>query len=128
MRQDLRASDRAVPGLPDSRIGVDEHLAHAGVDVVDIDPDDAEALEPRPLTRDELHVAFARRATAPAWFSTGLMDEACPPSTTFGAYHAYAGPKDIQVWDYNGHEAGGSEDLVIALALAPLLAPGRWPC
>jgi cephalosporin-C deacetylase len=61
-------------------------------------------------------VAFARRATAPAWFSTGLLDEACPPSTAFGAYHAYAGPKDIQVWDYNGHEAGGSEDLAIALA------------
>ena len=58
MRRDLRASDRAVPGLSDSRIGLDEHLTHAGVDVVDIDPDDAEALEPRPLTRDELHVAF----------------------------------------------------------------------
>ena len=26
-----------------------------------------------------------------------------------------AGPKHIQVWDYNGHEAGGPEDLAIAL-------------
>lgn len=60
-------------------------------------------------------VGFAGRASAPAWFSTGLMDEVCPPSTAFGAYHAYAGPKRIAVWDYNGHEAGGSTDLEIVL-------------
>ncbi|HEY4018656.1 MAG TPA: acetylxylan esterase [Pseudonocardiaceae bacterium] len=60
-------------------------------------------------------VGFAGRATAPAWFSTGLMDDICPPSTAFGAYHAYAGPKKIAVWDYNGHEAGGSADLDIVL-------------
>jgi cephalosporin-C deacetylase len=61
-------------------------------------------------------VGFARRAAAPAWFSTGLMDDMCPPSTAFGAYHAYAGPKQIKVWEYNGHDAGGPEDLVTALA------------
>jgi len=61
-------------------------------------------------------IGFARRAAAPAWFSTGLMDEVCPPSTVFGAYHAYAGPKQIQVWEYNGHDAGGSEDLRIVLS------------
>ena len=61
-------------------------------------------------------IGFARRAAAPAWFSTGLMDEVCPPSTVFGAYHAYAGPKQIQVWEYNGHDAGGSEDLAIVLS------------
>lgn len=60
-------------------------------------------------------VGFASRAQAPAWFSTGLMDDVCPPSTAFGAYHAYAGPKRIAVWDYNGHEAGGSADLDIVL-------------
>lgn len=71
-------------------------------------------------------VGFARRATAPAWFSTGLMDDMCPPSTAFGAYHAYAGPKHLQVWDYNGHEAGGPEDLAIALAeFRTLLMPYR---
>ncbi len=51
-------------------------------------------------------VNFARRATAPAWFSTALMDEVCPPSTVFGAYNAYAGEKRIEVWPYNGHEGG----------------------
>jgi cephalosporin-C deacetylase len=67
-------------------------------------------------------IAFAGRSAAPAWFSTGLMDEVCPPSTAFAAYHAYAGPKYINVWEYNGHEAGGSEDLAVVLsAFRPLL-------
>ncbi|GAA1283504.1 acetylxylan esterase [Planotetraspora silvatica] len=60
-------------------------------------------------------IAFAQRATAPAWFSTGLMDQVCPPSTAFAAYHAYAGRKEIRAWEFNGHEAGGSLDLEIAL-------------
>jgi cephalosporin-C deacetylase len=49
---------------------------------------------------------FAPRATAPALFSVGLMDEICPPSTVFAAYNHYAGPKEIRVWAFNGHEAG----------------------
>ena len=39
------------------------------------------------------------------------MDDVCPPSTAFGAFHAYGGPKQIQAWEYNGHDAGGSDDL-----------------
>lgn len=66
-------------------------------------------------------VGFASRAVAPAWFSTGLMDDICPPSTAFGAYHAYAGPKQIAVWDYNGHDAGGSADLEIVLSAFAVL-------
>jgi cephalosporin-C deacetylase len=49
---------------------------------------------------------FAPRAMAPVLFSVGLMDEICPPSTVFAAYNHYAGPKEIRVWPYNGHEAG----------------------
>ena len=60
-------------------------------------------------------VNFARRATAPTWFSAALMDEICPPSTVFGAYNAYAGPKQIDVWPYNGHEGGGVDDDLITL-------------
>ncbi|MDQ7805716.1 alpha/beta fold hydrolase [Amycolatopsis sp. A133] len=56
-------------------------------------------------------VGFASRAEAPAWFSVGLTDGIVPPSTVFGAYHAYRGPKEIAVWDYSGHEAGGADDL-----------------
>jgi len=49
---------------------------------------------------------LARRATAPALFSVALMDETCPPSTVFAAYNAYAGPKEIAVYEYNDHEGG----------------------
>jgi cephalosporin-C deacetylase len=61
-------------------------------------------------------LGFAARATAPAWFSAGLMDGVCPPSTAFGAYHAYAGAKHIDLWSYNGHDAGGPEDQAAVLS------------
>ena len=61
-------------------------------------------------------LGFAARAAAPAWFAAGLMDGVCPPSTAFGAYHAYAGPKHINLWEYNGHDAGGPEDLAAVLS------------
>jgi cephalosporin-C deacetylase len=51
-------------------------------------------------------VNFAARADAPSCFSVALMDSVCPPSTVFAAYNHYAGPKDISVWPYNGHEGG----------------------
>jgi len=49
---------------------------------------------------------LAGRATAPALFSVALMDSICPPSTVFGAYHEYAGRKDILVYEFNDHEGG----------------------
>ena len=49
---------------------------------------------------------FAVRATAPALYSVGLMDTTCPPSTVFGSFNHYAGPKEIRVWPYNKHEGG----------------------
>lgn len=57
-------------------------------------------------------VNFAARAKAHALFSTGLMDEICPPSTVFAAYNHYQGPKDIRVWRYNHHEGGASYQTV----------------
>ncbi|MFJ9542291.1 acetylxylan esterase [Streptomyces sp. NPDC101225] len=73
-------------------------------------------------------LAFARRATAPAWFSAGLRDEVCPPVTTIAAYHAYAGPRQLRLWEFNGHDAGGSEDLAIALgAFRALLKTSSRP-
>ncbi|MFJ8870006.1 acetylxylan esterase [Streptomyces sp. NPDC102473] len=56
-------------------------------------------------------INFAARATAPAWFSAGLMDRICPSSTVFAAYHAYAGPAELEVFTYNGHEGGAEYDL-----------------
>jgi cephalosporin-C deacetylase len=49
---------------------------------------------------------LARRARPPALFSVALMDRICPPSTVFGAYDAYAGAKDILVYEFNDHEGG----------------------
>lgn len=58
-------------------------------------------------------VNFARRATAPALFSTGLQDQIAPPSTVFAAFNAYGAPgsagaldKDIVVYPFNDHEGG----------------------
>jgi cephalosporin-C deacetylase len=53
-------------------------------------------------------VVFAARAGAPALFSVGLMDQVCPPSTVYAAYHAYAGPRELTVFPFNGHEGGGA--------------------
>jgi len=62
-------------------------------------------------------IAFSGRAPAPAWFSTGLMDDICPPSTVFAAYNEYAADKKIAVWPYNGHDAGGSHDTAHCLEI-----------
>jgi cephalosporin-C deacetylase len=51
-------------------------------------------------------VNFAKRATAPALFSVALMDQVCPPSTVYAAYHAYAGAKEMVVYPFNDHEGG----------------------
>ena len=50
---------------------------------------------------------LARRAMAPALFSTALMDLVCPPSTVFAAYNHWAGgDKRIEVYPFNDHEGG----------------------
>jgi cephalosporin-C deacetylase len=53
-------------------------------------------------------VNHARRATAPALFSVGLMDDVTPASTVFAAHNHYAGEKAIEVYAFNGHEGGGT--------------------
>jgi cephalosporin-C deacetylase len=60
-------------------------------------------------------VNFARRASAPALFSAALMDATCPPSTVYAAFHRYAGPRRMLLWEYNGHEGGGILDEALAL-------------
>ena len=50
---------------------------------------------------------LAARVTPPGLFSVGLMDTICPPSTVYAAYNHYAGPKEMVVYPYNGHENGG---------------------
>jgi len=52
-------------------------------------------------------VNFAARAKAPALFSVAMMDTICPPSSVYGAFNAYAGPKEMAVYTFNDHEGGG---------------------
>ena len=59
---------------------------------------------------------LASLATAPALFSVALMDQTCPPSTGFAAYHAYAGPKTLEVYPFNGHEGGEAHHRSLQLA------------
>jgi len=53
-------------------------------------------------------VHFAARSQAATIFSAALMDDVCPPSTVYGAYHAWAGPKTIESYTFNNHEGGGT--------------------
>jgi cephalosporin-C deacetylase len=63
------------------------------------------------------------RATAPALFSVGLMDEVCPPSTVYAAFNRYGGPKEIVAYPFNDHEGGeGFHEVVKLRWLAQRLA------
>ncbi|MFF0744926.1 acetylxylan esterase [Streptomyces sp. NPDC004111] len=77
-------------------------------------------------TLDHVDTALlASRASAPALFSIALMDDVCPPSTCFAAYHRYAGPKDVRVYEFNGHEGGGGHHRREQLSwVRALLSPG----
>jgi len=74
-------------------------------------------------------VSFARRATAPALFSVGLMDPICPPSTVYAAYNHYGTlaegvDKEIEVYEFNEHEGGGGHQFVRQLPWLAALAGG----
>lgn len=63
-------------------------------------------------------VNLARRITAPALFSTALMDAVCPPSTVFAAFNEVPGPKEIEVYEWDGHDGGRTFFDVTALEFA----------
>lgn len=62
-------------------------------------------------------VNFAVRNQTPALFSVGLRDGITPASTVFAEYNHHAGPKDLRVWQFNGHEGGDSAQVAEQLAL-----------
>ena len=56
-------------------------------------------------------VNFAKRATAPAQFSVGLMDPVCPPSTVYAARNHWGAARggveaDVVEYAFNEHEGG----------------------
>jgi len=53
-------------------------------------------------------VHFSARSKAATLFSVALMDDVCPPSTVYGAFNAWAGPKSIESYSFNNHEGGGT--------------------
>ncbi|HEY0187731.1 MAG TPA: acetylxylan esterase [Cellulomonas sp.] len=55
-------------------------------------------------------VCAAPHVTAPCYLSAGGMDTVCPPSTVAAAANALGGDHLLEVWRYNGHEAGGPFD------------------
>ena len=112
----------AVSGLVEGLAGVAADvpfLCHyrRGAEITDVDPYGEIARYLRVHRgRDEVvfrtlsyfdGVAFARRATAPALISVGLMDTTCPPSTVYAAFNAYAGEKEMREYAFNDHEGGG---------------------
>ncbi|MDO3702779.1 acetylxylan esterase [Micromonospora sp. C28SCA-DRY-2] len=52
---------------------------------------------------------LAPRAGAPALFSVAMLDQVCPPSTCFAAYHRYGGEKELRVYEFNDHEGGEAD-------------------
>ena len=76
-------------------------------------------------------VNHAKRVTAPALFSVGLVDDITPASTVFAAFNHYAGPKQIEVYPFNGHDGGGNPALPGQAGLpgrpAPPPDPGQGP-
>ena len=64
---------------------------------------------------DSVH--HARRATAPALFSVGLMDPICPPSTVYAAFNHYAGAdRTMTVWPFADHGGGYGSNPAVQLA------------
>jgi cephalosporin-C deacetylase len=62
-------------------------------------------------------ISFAARADLPVLYSVALMDTICPPSPVFAAYNNWAGPKEIEVYPWNGHEGGGSAHIAVQLRM-----------
>lgn len=56
---------------------------------------------------------LATLANAPALFSVGLHDPICPPDTIYAAINHWNGPVDVQVWEFNTHEGGGTDNQII---------------
>jgi cephalosporin-C deacetylase len=60
---------------------------------------------------------FATRNRTPALYSVGLRDGVTPASTVFAEFNHHAGPKEIRVWPFNGHNGGGPDQTAEQLAL-----------
>ena len=112
LADDVRATMPDVPFLAHPRRAVEVTDSHPYEELAEycrVHSDRVEAVF-RTLSYIDV-VNHAKRAQAPALFSVGLADDITPPSTVFAAFNHYAGPKDIAVYEFNGHEGGGTRHL-----------------
>jgi cephalosporin-C deacetylase len=117
LRDDLAAVVAFVPFLCDfarATLITDAYPYHEIVDYLRIHRDQAASVYGVLGNFDAVN--HSRRASAPAHFSVAFMDPICPASTVYAAFNAYAGPKEITEWTFNGHEGGGIEDETQAVA------------
>jgi cephalosporin-C deacetylase len=63
-------------------------------------------------------VHLARRATCPGLFSLAVLDDICPPSSVVAAYAAWPGEKELEVYEFNGHEGGQGYQSAVQLRWA----------
>ncbi|WP_026554386.1 acetylxylan esterase [Arthrobacter sp. 35W] len=69
-------------------------------------------------------VNLAKRASAPALFSVGLMDAICPPSTVYAAFNHYRGEiKHVITYPFNDHEGGQGHQRQTQMAWLADLSP-----
>ncbi len=54
---------------------------------------------------------LASTARCPAHFGVALLDETCPASGVYACFNNYGGPKEITVYEWNGHESGEAHHL-----------------
>jgi cephalosporin-C deacetylase len=114
---DLRAALIDVPFLTHIRraLEVTDSLPYGELTrYLAIHRDEVEAALATVEYADGLH--FAARSRTPSLWSVGLRDEITPPSTVFGAYNHYAGPKEIRVLPWSGHDAGTLQHVNAQLA------------
>ncbi|BCJ40675.1 acetylxylan esterase [Actinoplanes ianthinogenes] len=108
-----------VPFLCDIRRAVTITDSFPFQEIVQFLRPNADRAEQTFATLDHFDVVHqARRVTAPALFSTALMDQVCPPSGVFAAYNEIPGAKDIRVYEWDGHDGGRSFFDVEALEFA----------
>lgn len=59
---------------------------------------------------------FCARMKAQAFFSVGIMDTICPPSTVYAGYNHVTTEKEIREYYFNDHEGGGSDHMIEKIA------------
>lgn len=82
-----------------------------------------ELIEPAMQTLSYVEINnLAERIQCPTLVTVGMQDELCPPSTIFAAYNRIpAEEKQIDVFDFNGHEANLNIETMIAWARRHLM-------